>query len=146
MLFRESQLADIPQMMALRLSVKENPLSNPALVPESDYIDFTTRRGKGWVCEAEGQILGFAVADMEKNNIWALFILPGFEGKGIGRRLHDDMLNWYFSQTNEPLWLSTATGTRAEAFYRKAGWREAGMYSAIEVRFEMTKEEWRAAE
>ncbi len=36
------------------------------------------------------------------------------------------MLDWYFGQTPETLWLSTSPGTRAERFYRTAGWQEAG--------------------
>lgn len=142
MIYREAQPGDVPPMMQLRLAVTENKLSNPALITESDYTHFLFRRGKGWICEKDNRIVGFAIADLAGNNIWALFIQPGFEGRGIGRRLHNMMLNWYFEQTNEPLWLSTAAGTRAEKFYRKAGWKEAGMYSAIEIKFELTKEEW----
>ena len=72
-----------------------------------------TRRGKGWVCEAGGHIVGFAIADLQDENIWALFIQPGYEGKGIGKRLHDDMLDWYFEQNKESVWLGTSPRTRA---------------------------------
>jgi hypothetical protein len=40
------------------------------------------------------------------------------------------------------VWLSTSPGTRAEEFYRKAGWRENGIYGKREIKFEMTKQEW----
>lgn len=142
--FREAVVSDIPQMATVRLSVKENTLSNPLLVTETDYLNFITRRGKGWVCEPGNEIVGFAIADLEGHNIWALFILPAYEGRGIGRKLHDYMLNWYFTQTGTTVWLSTGTGTRAETFYRKLGWREAGMYSAKEIKFEMSAAEWRS--
>jgi hypothetical protein len=52
------------------------------------------------------------------------------------------MLNWYFSQTDKTVWLGTAPKTRAELFYRKAGWREAGTHGKGEIKFEMTKNEW----
>lgn len=142
--FREAIPADIPQMSAVRLAVKENTLSNPALVTETDYLDHISRRGKGWVCEIEDRVAAFAIVSLADNNIWALFVLPGYEGRGIGSRLHKDMLNWYFKQTSTTVWLSTAAGTRAEMFYRKAGWREAGNYSAIEIKFEMSAAEWKA--
>ncbi|MBL7727178.1 MAG: GNAT family N-acetyltransferase [Dinghuibacter sp.] len=142
--FREAIPADIPQMSAVRLAVKENTLSNPALVTETDYLDHISRRGKGWVCEIEDRVAAFAIVSLADNNIWALFVLPGYEGRGIGSRLHKDMLNWYFKQTSTTVWLSTAAGTRAEMFYRNAGWRDAGNYSAIEIKFEMSAAEWKA--
>jgi GNAT superfamily N-acetyltransferase len=136
MLIREAQVADIPAYMEVRLAVRENVLSNPALVTYADNVDYLTRRGKGWVAEVDGRIVGFAIADLQDHSIWALFVHPDFEGRGIGRALHDTMLNWYFSQTSETVWLSTDPGTRAEAFYKKAGWKAVGM-KGNEVKLEM---------
>ena len=141
-LFREATTPDIPQIQVVRNAVKENMLSNPALVPDEDVDDYINRRGKGWVCEADGVIVGFAIVSVIDHNVWALFIQPGHDKKGIGKRLHDEMMNWYFSQTNDVIWLGTAPGTRAEAFYRKAGWRETGMHGK-EIKFEMAAEEWK---
>ncbi|SNC67632.1 Acetyltransferase (GNAT) family protein [Hymenobacter gelipurpurascens] len=143
MLFREAQTPDIPQLSMVRLSVQENRLSNPALVTARDYTDYLTQRGKGWLCEAEGTIVGFGIADLLGHSIWALFVLPEFAGQGIGKRLHELMLNWYFAQASETVWLSTAPGTRAEAFYRRQGWQETGRTKSGEVRFEMTIGEWK---
>ena len=142
MLFREAQINDIPSIQEVRNSVTENRLSNPALVSDADCEEFITLRGKGWVCETDNRIIGFAIADLQKNNIWALFIHPSYEGKGIGKKLHDDMLNWYFSQTHSTVWLSTAPNTRAEHFYRKAGWKETGIRPNGEIGFEMPAAEW----
>ena len=144
MIFREALPADIPAIQIIRNSVKENTLSDPALVPDKDVEDFIGRRGKGWVCEMEGRIVGFAIADLQDNNIWALFIQPGYEGKGIGKKLHDDMLDWYFDQNKEAVWLGTSPGTRAEAFYRKAGWRKTGIHGKGEMKFEMKASEWKS--
>ncbi len=138
MIFREAVVADIPQIQIVRNSVKENMLSDPALVSDADCEEYITRRGKGWVCEIDNTIVGFAIADLQDNNIWALFVHPEHEGKGIGRKLHDIMLDWYFLQGKENVWLSTAPGTRAEAFYRKSGWKDVGVYGKGEVKFEMS--------
>src|SRR5690349_8830150 len=118
---REAAPTDIKALQTVRHSVKENVLSDPSLVTDADCLDYITRRGKGWVWEEEAQILGFAIADLQGRNIWALFLRPEAEGKGIGRVLHQLMLDWYFSQTRETVWLSTAPGTRADGFYRKMG-------------------------
>ncbi|GAB2863510.1 GNAT family N-acetyltransferase [Hymenobacter ruber] len=141
MKIREAQVADISQMSEIRLSVRENALSNPALVTYDDYVEYLTRRGKGWVAEVDGQLAGFAIADLQGHSVWALFVHPNFDRKGIGRALHDTMLAWYFGQTTEPVWLSTAPGTRAEGFYRRAGWRETNRTASGEVRFELI--EWK---
>lgn len=143
MIFREATLADIPEIQIVRNNVKENMLSDPALVPDKDVADYITNRGKGWVCEVEGQIVGFSIVSVIDKNVWALFILPGFEKKGIGRELHRLMMDWYFLQTTEPVWLGTAPGTRAEQFYKEAGWTAAGMHGKGEVKFEMTAKQWR---
>ena len=76
--------------------------------------------GRGWVAELDGGIAGFAVADLARGNVWALFVDPDFEGRGVGRRLHDAMMEWCFASGAERVWLSTDPGTRAEAFYRAA--------------------------
>lgn len=118
-------------------------LSDPALVTDRDCEEFMTIRGKGWVSEINGEIVGFAIADLKDHNIWALFMKPGFEKQGIGRKLHDMMLDWYFSQTKNAAWLGTEPNTRAESFYRNSGWKIAGTHGKGEVKFEMTFEDWR---
>jgi GNAT superfamily N-acetyltransferase len=143
MIFREAVIADIKQIQVVRNSVKENTLSNPNLVTDEDCEEFITTRGKGWVCEIDLQIVGFAIADLKEYNIWALFLDPKFESKGIGQRLHKLMLDWYFTQTTITVWLGTAFNTRAEAFYKKAGWIEVGTNGAKEMKLEMTYENWR---
>ena len=57
--FREACIEDIPQIQIVRHSVKENVLSDPALVTDEDCKEFLTIRGKGWVCEIDGTIVGF---------------------------------------------------------------------------------------
>lgn len=144
MIFREATIEDIPQIQIVRNSVTENTLSDPALVPDKDCEEFMFVRGKGWVCEIDKQITGFAIADLKENNIWALFLLPAFEKQGIGKRLHDMMVDWYFTQTKDNVWLGTAPSTRAESFYRKAGWKEIGTHGKGEIKFEMSFDEWAA--
>jgi GNAT superfamily N-acetyltransferase len=143
MTIREAKIEDIRQIQAVRNSVTENTLSAPDLVTDQDCEEYITVRGKGWVCEIDGQIIGFAIADLKGNNIWALFIDPKFEKRGIGRLLHRAMLDWYFTQTKETVWLGTAFNTRAEQFYRKAGWTETGLHGTKEIKFEMTYEDWK---
>ncbi len=142
MKIREAEITDIKQIQIVRNSVNENTLSNPNLVSDEDCKEFITQRGKGWVCEINTEIIGFAIADLKDNNIWALFLKPKFEKQGIGQHLHNTMLNWYFNQTKNTVWLGTSPNTRAESFYRKAGWVEIGTHGKGEIKFEMTYNNW----
>ena len=142
MIFREATVNDIPQIQLVRNAVKENTLSDPSLVTDEDCESFLINRGRGWVCETQNKIVGFSIADLQDHNVWALFVHPAYEKKGIGKMLHDIMLNWYFSVTTTTLWLGTSPHTRAEQFYRKAGWIENGVHGKNEIKFEMTAKLW----
>lgn len=128
-------------MFSVRMSVRENILNNVALVTDEICATYITQKGRGWVYEADGRIVGFGIADLEGHSIWALFLLPEYEGQGIGRQLQDTMLNWYFSCTDITIWLTTAPGTRAERFYTRSGWQAKGLDKG-EIRFEMTAGAW----
>jgi GNAT superfamily N-acetyltransferase len=109
-------------------------------VSDDDVKEFISERGKGWVAETDNTIIGFAIADLKENSVWALFVHPLHDKKGAGKKLHELMLNWYFEQTKTTLWLGTSPNTRAEIFYRKNGWIETGMHGSKEIKFEMTFE------
>ncbi len=141
MIFREANIRDIQQLQIVRNAVKENTLSNPNVIKDEDYNEFLLERGKGWVCEIDNKIVGFSIVDLKENNIWALFVHPNHDKKGIGKQLHKLMLDWYFSQTKEIVWLGTAPDTRAEVFYKKQGWLNVGMHGK-EIKFEMTYKAW----
>ena len=89
------------------------------------------------------EIVGFSIVDLKDKNVWALFLRPEFEKQGFGRKLHDIMLNWYFEQTKTNIWLGTSPNTRAEIFYRKAGWTEIGTHGNGEIKFEMSYKNWK---
>ncbi len=141
-IFREATIEDIDNYMIVRMSVKENVLNNPALVTKEDNVDYLTKYGKGWVCEIDNKIIGFSIVGLTQRNVWALFVHPEFEGKGIGRKLHDIMIDWYFNQTTEKIWLGTGQKTKAEKFYKKRGWAEVGIHGDDETKFEMTFDDW----
>ena len=68
--------------------------------------------------------MGFAIADLQDDNIWALFVLPEYQKMGIGKRLHQLMLNWYFANQKEKVWLSTAPGPEQKLFIPSKGGQE----------------------
>ena len=141
--FREAKATDIKQIQVVRNSVLENILTVPDSVTDEQCLEFITHRGKGWVCEIDNRVVGFSIVDLKERNIWALFVAPHYEKKGIGKQLHQIMLDWYFDQTTDNIWLSTDPKTRAETFYRKCGWTEIGMHGNGEIKFEMTHKDWK---
>ena len=132
--------ADVPDMLRVRAAVKENRLVSRVIGPE-EVQEAIERTGRGWVAEVDGQLAGFAIGNLETGNIWALFMDPPFEGRGLGRGLHDTMVNALLGHGLARLHLSTDPGTRAARFYRRAGWRELGPVAGGETAFE-----WIAAE
>ena len=119
------------------MSVRENQLVSTVLTPAS-YVEYIEERGRGWVVEIGGSLVGLAIADSREARIWALFVEPGHEGRGLGRRLHEAAVGWLFQQGHERIVLSTEPGTRAEMFYRTAGWRQVGTLPNGELEFELT--------
>lgn len=142
MVVRKAILSDIPRLMEIRLRVKENVLSNPARFSETDYAAFIQPPCRTWVSIQEATITGFCSIDLVKHNVWALFVDPEFEKKGAARYLIQTALFWYFLQSKEALWLTTDGGTRAEKFYRAAGFQQVASPSSGELKFEMSYSLW----
>lgn len=142
MKYRNAKLVDFEQVMKVRMAVLENQLSDPSKVQQADYEEMITKLGKGWVCEKDGKIIGFAIVDLSKANIWALFLLPEAEGYGVGNRLHQLMVDWAFDQQLEELYLGTDPGTRAERFYISRGWKKIGDFENGEVHLTLSQTDW----
>jgi GNAT superfamily N-acetyltransferase len=138
-MIRAASLSDVAAMNHLRLQVRENVLSYPGLVTEAMTAEAITELGRGWVFDEGGQILGFSIALDRDPTIWALFVHPGHEGRGIGHQLLESAVNWLWSRGAQSIRLSTDPGTRAERFYRSRGWKAAGTNAKGEIELELTR-------
>lgn len=139
----EASTDDIAEIQRVRLSVHENVLGDPTAVQPHHIAEMIEGRGKGWVCRVDGTIRGIAFADLRERNIWALFVEPGFDRRGMGRRLHDLCVGWLFENGAAPIWLTTEPGTRAEDFYRAASWVAKELVSNGDRRFQLRPQDWR---
>lgn len=137
--FREATIEDIPALSEVRLSVTENTLSDPRKVTHEMYAAYLTGAGKGWLCEIDGEVAGFCVASLADASIWALFVRPGHEGRGIGRRLLRLATDWLFDAGAQGITLSTEAGTRADRFYEEQGWRRGEIRHDGEVCYLLSK-------
>jgi ribosomal protein S18 acetylase RimI-like enzyme len=141
--FRTAELSDIKQVQVIRNLVKENKLSNPDRVTDEDVALYISKKGKGWVCQVGGLVVGFSIIDLEDRSVWALFVDPNFAENGIGKELHRLMLNWYFERSKDNLVLGTTPNTRAKRFYQLQGWTSIGTYPNGEIKFELSYDSWK---
>lgn len=132
---RTAAASDVPAMHGIRTGVLENGLTNPETVTEASYAPYVSA-GSAWVAETGDRVVGFAALDAKANSIWALFVDRNLEGVGIGRALHDRMLEWAGAHGLRQLSLSTSRRTRAERFYTAAGWLQVGFNAEGEAVFE----------
>lgn len=139
MVFREAKIEDIPALSEIRLSVTENILSDPRKVTPEMYATYLTALGKGWLCESGGEVVGFSIASHRDASIWALFVKPGYEGRGIGTRLLKLATDWLFELGASSVSLSTAANTRADRVYERCGWQRGEMRPNGEVGYRLDK-------
>jgi GNAT superfamily N-acetyltransferase len=143
LVFREAALEHIPGIFRVRVSVRENPMSEEQLrqrgiTPES-LAQALAASCKGWVAEENGAVIGFCLADAAARSIWALFILPEYEGRRLGRKLLASAVAWLWGCGAERIWLTTGPATRAAGFYRHLGWKAVASTEHGEVRFELER-------
>lgn len=139
LVFREAAAEDVPYLMAIRTSVTENVLSDPGSITPELCAEYLTVIGKGWVCEIDCQLVGFSIAALKETSIWALFIHPDFEGRGIGTMLLDLAVGWIFETGASKIFLSTGIDTKADQFYTSRGWSRGELLPNGEVRFTLER-------
>ncbi|WP_339493217.1 GNAT family N-acetyltransferase [Pseudomonas sp. EA_15y_Pfl2_R67] len=136
---RLANQADINAIFDIRTSVQENHLSHDQLA-EMGITPETIRQAIlevpcAWVAEVDGVPVGFSMADVEDGCVFAAFVLPEFEGHGLGRSLMNKAEAFLF-QHHQTIWLETAEASRASGFYRNLGWQPVANLPEGDLRFE----------
>ena len=115
--FREATAADLPGISRVRTSVVENAMTREQLeargITEESIAASFLADSKGWVAVVDDEIAGFSIADRDSGSIFALFVLPVHERRGIGGRLHDLALSWLWNNGAGRVWLTTDPSTKA---------------------------------
>ena len=125
-MIRKATRADIPRLQEIRDTVRENKLRDPSRVPIDHYLWFIDNPGI-FVWEEERKIVGFSEADPRDGSICALFMDEAYEGRGIAQALFQRACDVLRDAGYSRMWLTTDPGTRAERFYRRAGWDVTGV-------------------
>ena len=134
-MLRRATPDDVPRIAEIRDSVRENILSDPALVTPADIAWFL-ENGPIWVWDDNGAVAGFSAGDPRNGWVWALFVAPGHEGKGIGRALLKATCDTLREAGHATATLSTEAGTRAERHYRADGWTAISQNAKGELVFQ----------
>jgi GNAT superfamily N-acetyltransferase len=138
-IIRLANQADISAIFDIRTSVQENHLSHDQLAqmgitPET-IREAILEAPCVWIAEVDGVPVGFSMADVEEGCVFAAFVLPEFEGHGLGRSLMGKAEGFLF-QHHQTIWLETAAASRASGFYRNLGWQPVANLPEGDVRFE----------
>lgn len=91
-----------------------------------------------WVAMADEQVVGFAMIDVDSGCLFALFVLPEYEGCGIGTRLTKTCELALFER-HAVAWLETAKESRAAQLYRHLGWENEVDIGGGDIRMEKTR-------
>lgn len=138
---RRATGADVEALFDVRTSVRENHQSRQELAaigvtPESVAEMLRTTSG-AWLAEEDGRALAFSMADAAQGTVFAMFVRPGHEGRGLGRTLLHEAERWLFSRGWEEIWLLTGSdpALRAVGFYLHLGWKAAGLQADGQTKY-----------
>lgn len=139
---REARETDIGEIFAIRTSVAENHLSleqlaEMGITPEAIVAEIAQGRCV-WVADIDEVPVGFSMVRDETGCVFGLFVRADHEGLGVGRLLLEIAERHLFAKFDES-WLETEIGSRAYAFYERAGWlpvekRDRGLMNFVKVR------------
>ena len=88
-----------------------------------------------WVATIDEEVVGFAMVGLDDACLFALFVLPEHEGRGIGTRLTQTCESALFER-HPVAWLETAAGSRAARLYRHLGWGREVEIGSGDIRLE----------
>lgn len=123
----------------VRTAVKENVLTLQQLaelgVTPDAIAELIRSAACIWVAEADGEVVGFAMVELDTACLFAAFVLPQYEGRGMGRDLVAVCEQALF-RDHALAWLETDGRSRAAGFYRRLGWAHAADLGDGDVRLE----------
>jgi ribosomal protein S18 acetylase RimI-like enzyme len=126
--FREIQEHDINDVFVVRVATRENALSREQLeglgINEKSVLAMLKKTHRGWLCEEDDRVVGFAMGNRQNGEMWVIALLPEYEGRGIGAELLTRVEVWLWAEGWNEIWLTTDVNPalRAYGFYRRQGW------------------------
>jgi len=136
---RAAQLSDVESIFDVRTSVIENHLSREEMqqmgINESVVADMIEQSQCAWVACVNDNVIGFSMILPDEGCLFAAFVLPEYEGRGIGRSLVKLAEHELFKH-HQMAWLETDKRSRAAQFYRQLGWGNKKMINGTDIKLE----------
>lgn len=138
---RAAALTDLESLFDIRTSVTQNHLSREQMadlgITSDALAEAIGSATCAWLAVVDGLPVAFSMVDLEGGEVFAMFVKPGYEGRGLGRQLMLEAEKALF-QHHESIWLVTdgREEIRANGFYQRLGWSYAGDVEAGDVRYE----------
>jgi len=133
---------DIEVIFDIRSSVKENHLSKQQLtelgITEPVILSLIQNTSTVWLAEVQHQVCGFSIVDLTEGSIFAMFVHPDFEAKGVGTALLKKAEDLLFNSCQE-ICLETDQKSRAFEFYLRQGWCVSEYFDNGDVRMLKTR-------
>lgn len=134
---------DVEAIFDIRTSVRENHISRERMaemgITPASIKEMILGAPCTWLGEVDGIPAAFSMGDVETGSVFALFVRPDFEGRGLGRRLLAEVETLLFRH-HPVIWLETGSDTRAAGFYRTLGWHATQRLEDGQTRFEKQRE------
>lgn len=142
---RRAAKADATEIMDVRLSVTENALAPNRMkelgIHAESIAEMLGESHCAHCAVLEGRVVGFSMGDLAAGSVFALFIRPEHEGRGLGKKLLEATVRDLWRQGHGRLRLTTEPGTRAYEFYTRQGWRHMSFTEEGEAELVLTKVE-----
>jgi GNAT superfamily N-acetyltransferase len=123
---RPATSADLPRIWEVRHGTAENRLTDRSLVTDAE-VAWYLNEAIFLVSEDDAGVQGFVCANPQTGYVWALFVIDGAQGRGHGTALLDAAIKGLRQAEHRQAFLTTGPKTKAAAFYRSRGWRQAGV-------------------
>jgi GNAT superfamily N-acetyltransferase len=142
---RIADIQDVETLFDIRTSVRENHQSREELagigVTPASVAEMLRTDSRAWIADVDGRPVAFSMANAAERTVFAMFVRPGYEGRGLGRALMAEAEAWLFAQGADEIWLTTGSdpAIRANGFYRHLGWQEDGTTQDGQIRYTRTK-------
>ncbi len=104
-------------------------------ITESVVADMIEKSFCAWVAAENDKIVGFSMILSDEGCLFAAFVLPEYEGRGIGRRLVFLAEQELFKH-HEIAWLETDKNSRAAKFYMQLGWGNKKEINGTDIKLE----------
>ena len=141
MKYRKMTSADVLTIFEIAILGKEKSFTREALyavgITEEMVADTLdgARTHEGWICECDDKVVGFSMANRGTGELWVMAVLPEYEKRGIGSKLHDTAIDFIKAQDFKEAWLGVLQDIQVNAygFFTKRGWKDDEMRGPFRI-------------